>query len=37
MMIRLKYYDRLNIVVTLAPGHAFFSVKCARFPLTFTE
>ena len=38
MIIRLKYFcDRLNIVVILAPGHAFFSVKCAKFPLTFTE
>ena len=38
MIIRLKYfYGRLNIVVILAPGHAFFSVKCAKFPLTFTE
>ena len=38
MIIRLKYfYDRLNIVVILAPGHEFFTGKCAKFPLRFTE
>ena len=31
------FYDRLNIVVILPPGLAFFSVKCSQFCLTFTE
>ena len=49
MVLRLKvkqmflkcFYDNtidsLNIVVILAPGHEFFSTKCAQFPLTFLE
>ena len=38
MIIRLKYfYDRLNVVVILAPAREFFSAKCAQLPLTFTE
>ena len=39
MIIRLKYFDdSINIVVFLAPGYDFFfSTKCARFSLTFTE
>ena len=36
MIMQLKYlHDSLNIVVILAPGREFFSVKCAQFPLTF--
>ena len=38
MMIRLKiFYDRLHIVVIVAPGGGLFSAKCAQFPLTFKE
>ena len=38
MIIRLKYFhDSLNIVVILAPGREFCSVKCVQFPLTFIE
>ena len=38
MTIRLKYFhDSLNIVVIVAPGCEFFSVKCGQVPLTFTE
>ena len=32
-----NFYDTLNIVVILAPGHEFFSAKCAQIPLTQTE
>ena len=38
MIIGLKYFhDNLNIVVILAPGREFFSVKYVQFPLTFIE
>ena len=33
LIIRLIYFhDSLNIIVTLAPGHEFFSAKCVEFP-----
>ena len=36
MIIRFKhFYDRLNIVLILAPGYELFSAKCAQFPLIF--
>ena len=38
LIIPLKYFqDSLNIGVILAPGHEFFSTKCAQFLLTFTN
>ena len=38
MIIGLKYFhDSLNIAVILTLGCQFFSPKCARFPLIFTE
>ena len=38
MILRLKcLHDNLNIVVILAARCAFFSAKCAQFPLTFRE
>ena len=38
MIIRFKiFYDRLNIVLILAPGYELFSVKCTQFSLTFSK
>ena len=33
---RYKIFLSLNVVVILAPGRVFSSVKCVQFPLTFT-
>ena len=34
MIARLKYfYDSINTVVIVAPGHEFLSAKYAQFPL----
>ena len=38
MIMRFKHFhDSLNIVVSLAPGSEFFSIKYAQLPLTFME
>ena len=38
MIIQIKhFYDSLNNVVILTPGHEFFSAKYDQFSLTSTE